>query len=237
MNKKILVLIITVTISLLAFNNGNHKNDTIVSYELNSKTNEISMYWKTEEGIVIGSLKNLRELVQKEHKKLLFAINGGMYKKDKSPQGLFIQNGILKSPLDTTSADGNFYMKPNGIFYLTKDNKAIICKTEDYKNNSNINFATQSGPMLLIDGKIHKNFNEKSVNLNIRNGVGILPNDNLIFAISKKEISFYEFANFFKSKGCKNALYLDGFVSRMYNPKENWLQTDGDFGVIIAVTK
>jgi uncharacterized protein YigE (DUF2233 family) len=29
-------------------------------------------------------------------------------------------------------------------------------------------------------------------------------------------------------------LYLDGFVSRMYLPAENWLQTDGDFGVMIG---
>ena len=54
--------------------------------------------------------------------------------------------------------------------------------------------------------------------------------------MSKKEVSFYDFANYFKSMGCKNALYLDGFVSLTYLPEQNWIQTDGNFGVIIGVT-
>jgi uncharacterized protein YigE (DUF2233 family) len=91
--------------------------------------------------------------------------------------------------------------------------------------------------MLVVDGSIHKAFNKNSTNLNIRNGVGILPNNEILFAMSTKEVSFYEFADFFMRKGCKNALYLDGLVSRMYHPKANWLQTDGNFGAIIGIIK
>ena len=40
-----------------------------------------------------------------------------------------------------------------------------------------------------------------------------------------------------KNQGCKNALYLDGFVSRDYAPSENWQQIDGNFGVMIGVIK
>jgi uncharacterized protein YigE (DUF2233 family) len=90
--------------------------------------------------------------------------------------------------------------------------------------------------MLVIDGKIHPEFKEGSKNVNIRNGVGILPDNRIVFAMSKSEINFYDFANYFKSLGCKNALYLDGFVSRTYLPEQNWTQTDGNFGVIIGVT-
>jgi uncharacterized protein YigE (DUF2233 family) len=90
--------------------------------------------------------------------------------------------------------------------------------------------------MLVIDGKIHAAFTKGSSNVNIRNGVGILPDNKIIFAMSKKEISFYDFANYFKSMGCKNALYLDGFVSRTYLPEQSWIQTDGNFGVMIGVT-
>ena len=67
--------------------------------------------------------------------------------------------------------------------------------------------------------------------------MGILPNKKVIFAMSKKEISFYDFANYFKKAGCNNALYLDGFVSRTYLPEKKWLQVDGYFGVMIGVTK
>jgi uncharacterized protein YigE (DUF2233 family) len=67
--------------------------------------------------------------------------------------------------------------------------------------------------------------------------VGILPNGDVIFAMSKKKCNFYDFAYFFKKLGCQSALYLDGFISRTYAPEEEWIQTDGDFGVIVAVTR
>lgn len=124
---------------------------------------------------------------------------------------------------------------PNGVFYIKKDNFPIICKTTDYIETE-VKSATQSGPMLVIAGQINTSFKKGSVNLNIRNGVGILPDNKLIFAMSKKEINFYDFAEYFKKLGCINALYLDGFVSRTYLPKENWSQIDGNFGVIIGVT-
>jgi uncharacterized protein YigE (DUF2233 family) len=89
----------------------------------------------------------------------------------------------------------------------------------------------------MIDGQIQPAFKEGSANLNIRNGVGILPDGRIIFAMSKSGINFYDFAQYFKSLGCKNALYLDGLVSRAYLPEKNWAQTDGNFGVIIAVIK
>ena len=97
-------------------------------------------------------------------------------------------------------------------------------------------WATQSGPMLVIDGAIHSAFKKGSINVNIRNGVGILPDNKIVFAISKEEINFYDFAEYFKNLGCKNALYLDGFVSRMYLPEKNLSATDGAFGVIIGVS-
>ncbi|MDB5278563.1 MAG: hypothetical protein JWR61_3518 [Ferruginibacter sp.] len=66
-------------------------------------------------------------------------------------------------------------MQPNGVFYLSTDNIAVICKTQVFKNNGKIKYATQSGPMLVYDGEINKVFKAGSGNVNIRNGVGILP--------------------------------------------------------------
>jgi len=163
-------------------------------------------------------------------------MNAGMYKQDNSPQGLFIQNTTTVTPLDTASGNGNFYLKPNGVFYITTDNIPIVCETTTFLNDGKIKYATQSGPMLVIDGQIHPAFKQGSTNLNIRNGVGILPNNKILFAMSKEEINFYDFATYFKSMGCKNALYLDGLVSRTYLPDQNWTQNDGNFGVIIGVT-
>ena len=195
------------------------------------------MYLKDNDNKAYGNFKSLEHDLKQKGKTLLFAMNGGMYQKDQSPQGLYIENGkILKQVYTVQKAYGNFYMQPNGIFYITKDKVPYVIQTSDFKHSSDIEYATQSGPMLLIEGKIHSKFNKGSSYLNIRNGVGILPNNNLLFAMSKTEINFYDFATFFKTKGCKNALYLDGFVSRTYLPTKNWTQTDGNFGVLIGVT-
>lgn len=161
----------------------------------------------------------------------------GMYLNEKSPLGLFIQEQQTLKPLDTTSGNGNFYLKPNGVFYTTKENKAFICNTEDFSSKNNIQYATQSRPLLLIDNKIHKAFKQGSSYVNIRNGVGILPYNKVLFVMSKKEVNLYDFTNYFFDAACKNALYLDAFVSRTYLPDKNWVQTDGNFGVIIGVTK
>ena len=196
---------------------------------------KLQFYWKDENGSNYKNFQNLKTALNKTGKELTFAMNGGMYNKDLSPQGLYIEDGVTLARIDTLqNGYGNFYMQPNGIFYLTKHNKPSICKITDFVNDGNIKYATQSGPLLLINGQIHQKFKEGSKNLHIRNGVGIFLCGRLLFAMSKEKINFYDFAVFFKQNGCRNALYLDGFVSRTYLPSKNWEQLDGNFGVIIG---
>jgi len=160
-----------------------------------------------------------------------------MYKKDRSPQGLYIEHGEIIEPIDTITKDfGNFYLQPNGIFYISNQNQAFVKQTQEFSLNQEIKFATQSGPMLVVDGKIHPKFKQGSTHLNIRNGVGVLPNGQVLFAISKEPVSLFDFASFFLQNDCEQALYLDGFVSRAYYPEKN-INDDGDFGVIIAVNE
>jgi len=223
---------------LIAFTpKQNVSNDIFITYIVDLKSQDLKLYWKNDKGEIINSFENLKKHVESKKQTLLFAMNAGMYKRDYSPQGLFIEEQKIISPLDTSSGGGNFYLKPNGVFYITTDNVAKVCSTTDFVNNGKVKYATQSGPMLIINGAIHPEFKQGSKNLNIRNGVGILSNNKIIFAMSKSEINFYDFATYFKSLGCKNALYLDGFVSRVYLPEKNWVQTDGNFGVMIGVTK
>lgn len=211
-------------------------NGKIASYIVDLKSQDFQLYWRDDSSNVIGSIGRLKALVESKNKKLLFAMNGGMYMQNQHPLGLFIQDKKTVTPLNISSGTGNFYLNPNGVFYTTVDHKAVVCKTAEFKPSRSIQFATQSGPMLVIDGEIHPAFKQGSENLNIRNGVGVLPDGKVLFAISKGEINFYDFAQFFKDKGCQNALYLDGFVSRAYIPSENWKQLDGSFGVIVGVT-
>jgi uncharacterized protein YigE (DUF2233 family) len=227
-----------VIFSLLAFTAKEYRHEEkIISYTVDPKEKSIALYWKDDAGNIVGSLQNLKTFVESKKQKLLFAANGGMYMEDFKPLGLFIQDQKTVQPLNTRTGSGNFYLKPNGVFYLTTDSLAVICTTENFAASEKIKYATQSGPMLVIDGQIHPSFREGSANLNIRNGVGVLPDNKVIFAMSKTEINLYDFADYFKSMGCTNALYLDGFVSRTYLPVKNWIQTDGNFGVIIGVTE
>ena len=230
-------ILFLLSVGFISFiNNRKTIDDEILTYIVDAKSQDLQFYWKKNNGENFKSIQNLKSFVESKQLKLLFAMNGGMYKKDNSPQGLFIENKKTLSFIDTSDGEGNFYLKPNGVFYISSDNIAFVCKTADFIDNGKIKFATQSGPMLLNDGQIHTAFKNGSKNLNIRNGVGILPNNKIVFAMSKIEISFYDFAKYFQSLGCKNALYLDGFVSRTYLPEKKWIQTDGNFGVIIAVT-
>lgn len=213
-------------------------NSKILSYAVNPKNNQLHFYHKDENGNAFGNHGKLKVWLAKQNKDLIFAANGGMYNKDLSPQGLYIENGKEIQEIDLNQEGyGNFYLQPNGIFSITKNNTPRIQVSKDFIVSDKIKNATQSGPMLIIDGDIHPKFTEGSENLHIRNGVGILPNEDLLFAMSKEEINFFDFASFFQKKGCKNALYLDGFVSRTYLPGKDWIQEDGNFAIIIGQRK
>ncbi len=208
---------------------------TILSYALDLETQTLGFYSTDDSGQYFENHGRLKQWLARENKKLLFAMNGGMYLPDLSPQGLYIENGIKKKDIDQKRKGyGNFYLSPNGVFYITDERQAFVVTTDNYLGKDNHRYATQSGPMLLINGAIHPEFNEGSTNLHIRNGVGVLPDGQVLFAMSKEKINFFDFARFFQEHGCQNALYLDGFVSRTYLPGQNWVQEDGRYGIIIA---
>lgn len=187
----ILGLLLLIAVATLAFTSANKFDDDsgMVSYIVDPKIQELHFYWKNKEGERLGSINRLKKEIERKNQTLVFATNGGMYSKNFSPQGLFIQNRKIITPLDTADGAGNFYMKPNGIFYITTENVPFVCETRDFIHDNNIKYATQSGPMLLLNGKVHTAFKEGSTNLNIRNGVGILPNNTILFAMSKEKVT------------------------------------------------
>ncbi|WP_294232579.1 phosphodiester glycosidase family protein [uncultured Chryseobacterium sp.] len=211
-------------------------NDFVI-FEVDPKIEKVSFYWKDTDGKILKSISRLKHKTERKSEKLKFAMNGGMFSINNIPKGLYIENFKTLNKLDTLNGKGNFYLPPNGVFYLMENNKAQITESNAFRVNSNIKYATQSGPVLLVNKEINPIFQKYSKNTNIRNGVGILKNGNIIFIMSKSEINFYNFASVFKNIGCEKALYLDGFVSRTYCPEKKWIQEDGDFGVMIGVTE
>src|SRR6185503_6565600 len=171
--------------------------DKIASYVVD-KIDHIHFYWKIDVEQTATTIQQLKNRLAAKKQQLVFAMNGGMFHPDFSPVGLYIENYRQIKSLNTASGGGNFGMVPNGVFYITSDNKAVICKTDNFKGSKKIRYATQSGPLLLIDGEFPPAFKQGSVNINIRNGVSILPDGKVLFAISKEPVNFYDFALFFK---------------------------------------
>ncbi|PJJ60523.1 phosphodiester glycosidase family protein [Hymenobacter chitinivorans] len=208
-----------------------------VSYQVDLRRQDLRLYWKDEQNQRLGSLGRLSAWLSGQGRRVVFAMNAGMFRPDYSPQGLFVEEGRVLVPLDTAAGTGNFYLRPNGVFYTTTDQRAVVCPTANFRYSSRVRYATQSGPMLVVQGRIHPAFTPGSANRQIRNGVGILPDGRVLLAMSQQKVSLYEFADFFRRRGCRNALYLDGFVSRAYAPGQRWRQTDGNFGVMLAVSE
>ena len=241
MNKLKPLLLVAAALALLAaLGTAWHRQITspaFISYCADLHRTPLKLYWQDEHQRRFSSLQALKGWLAARNQKLVFAMNAGMFNPAYAPQGLFIQAGKTVMPLNTASGLGNFYLKPNGVFFLTTDTAAHICQTANFRNNGRVAYATQSGPMLVVGGRIHPVFQPGSANRQIRNGVGILPDGRVLLAMSRTKISFYDFAEYFRNAGCQQALYLDGFVSRTYAPATGWTQLDGDFGVIIGVSE
>ncbi len=197
---------------------------------------EVRLFWRGPDGEVLGSFDRLRGTP--EGSRLAVAMNAGMYHEDRSPVGLYVENRKELKAANTRNGPGNFHLKPNGIFYV-KGRQAGVLETGAYlKGKIRPDFATQSGPMLVIDGKIHPQFSEQSTSRKIRNGVGVKGQDTVVFAISEDPVTFSTFARLFRDElGCPNALFLDGSVSSLYAPSLERMDTLMPMGPIVGALR
>lgn len=180
----------------------------------------------SDAGGVLGTFGAVNRKLAAEGATLGFAMNAGMYHQDRSPVGLYIENGVQTAPLVTADGPGNFGLLPNGVFcigarFSVIESRAFAADPPD------CTFATQSGPMLVIGGALHPRFMENSPSRNIRNGVGVSADgQRAVFAISDAPVTFHAFARLFRDGlDLPDALYLDGSISRLYAPPRH----DGGF--------
>jgi len=177
-----------------------------IACKFNPKRYLVEMFNRNDRGDVY----TFQSLLARKSHTLIFAMNAGMYEKDLSPVGLFVSEGKTIKPINlAANLPGNFYqLKPNGIFILDDQNIAHIITSESYASIPyHVKLATQSGPMLLIDGAINNNFSQRSTNINIRNAIGVDNQGNAVFIISTDKVNFYELAQLFKERyNCSNAL-------------------------------
>ena len=197
---------------------------------------DIRVYNLDSDGQPFGSFEPLAAELATKGQHLSFATNGGMYHADKQPVGLLIENGTEKKPASTGAGWGNFHLLPNGVFYLEAGKAGVMETKEFLASGAQPRFASQSGPMLVIDGQLHPKFLPKSDSLKIRNGVGVDADGRVQFAISEAPVRFYDFARLFRDiLGCRNALYLDGTISSLYWPGGGRRDSLFPLGPIIAV--
>nr|WP_238941270.1 phosphodiester glycosidase family protein [Jannaschia sp. Os4] len=168
----------------------------------------------------------------------LFAMNAGMYHPDRRPVGLYVEDGAEAARIVTSHGPGNFGMLPNGVFCIGDDAARVIESRAYAADPPACRDATQSGPMLLIDGAVHPRFIADSTFTNLRNGVGVSPDGGLAhFAISDRPVTFHEMATLFRDElGVRDALYFDGRVSRLFAPGIGRDDPGRRMGPIVAVS-
>ena len=170
----------------------------------------IRLYWRRPSGAPYMHLSSLPKTDEKGGR-LAFALNAGMFDPDYRPVGLYIEEGQEIVQPNTRSGPGNFHLKPNGIFYAG-DGAAGVMETRAFlKKRPPALFATQSGPMLVIDGKLHPRIAKASASAKTRDGVCVRGEGTALFAISEGEVPFDTFERLFRDGlKCRNALFLDG---------------------------
>jgi uncharacterized protein YigE (DUF2233 family) len=198
----------------------------------------IRLAWRNADGEPYGGLSAFSASVAAAGETLVFAMNGGMYHPDLRPVGLYIEKGREWAKLSTSCGRQNFNLCPNGVFYLS-GGKAAVMETRRYRRERPTpDFATQSGPMLVIDGKLHPKFRADSDSRKIRNGVGVRVDGTVVFAISNDYVTFHQFGVLFRDTlDTPNALFLDGTISSLHAPSVNRADSFWPVGPIIGVTE
>jgi uncharacterized protein YigE (DUF2233 family) len=198
----------------------------------------LNMKLSGSNGLPLRSLRKLENSLSKSAVPVAFAMNAGMYDDDGRPIGYYVENGKRLKTLNQKKGGGNFHLLPNGVFF-GDDSKWQISTSKDFSDNvtKRPHFASQSGPMLVIDGKFHPEISANGSSINIRNSVGVDLHGRAHFVISEVPVSFGRLARFMRDElGCANALYFDGTVSSLWYPAGDRQDNSYPLGPLIVAT-
>lgn len=169
---------------------------------------------------------------------IAFAMNGGAFSDDLSPRGYLVASGERLFELDRGEGDGNFYMKPNGVFFGTSGEWRILTTERFFSTvRDRPQFGTQSGPMLLVGGELGATISENGNSRTVRNAVGVDAQGRAHFVISNAAISYGQLARFMRDElDVTDALFLDFNSSSLWDPATGRLDT-GRTGPILVVSR
>lgn len=207
----------------------------------------LRLFWKDAGDKPYRSFSAVAEALAADGRSLIFAVNAGMYRKDFSPIGLYVEDGQELRPIDTQTREGapgrvpNFYKRPNGVFFLDETSAGVLSTDRYLKLRPDVRLATQSGPMLVIDSALNPIFIAGSTDRTRRSGVGVCEGGTVRFAISEGVVNFHDFARLFRDHlRCPDALFLDGGNGAgLYSPElgRNDISWHGGFGPILGVSE
>lgn len=202
-------------------------------------TNEnLRLFLRDDQGAILGQFRDVANSLS-DGETLTFAMNAGMYHADRGPVGHYVENGVQEMRLLTGASKGNFGLLPNGVFCIN-DTRADVIETLAFARiKPSCNHATQSGPMLVIDGVLHPRFLVDSTSRFRRNGVGTSADGKTAyFVISRSAVTFHEFGRYFRDVlQTPNALFFDGKISRLYAPQINRNDPGFLLGPIVGVVQ
>jgi uncharacterized protein YigE (DUF2233 family) len=190
--------------------------------DIDLRRHPLTLHWRDPaSGSAFASIDALQRWGERHGKHLLFAANAGIYDANGAPLGLYVESGRTLVPLNTAHGNprsGNFSLLPNGVFAIDAAGHASVRTTAAFDAAAaHPQWATQSGPMLVIDGALNPQFIADSDSVKWRSGVCAPSPDRVVFAISEAPVNFHTFARLFRDKlGCRDALYLDGTISQLY---------------------
>lgn len=203
----------------------------------NPARDELRLASRGADGAYMRDFDALSAKLGRDSARLRFAMNAGMFNDAGAPIGLYIEDGEERHPLRLTEGPGNFHMKPNGVFWQGADGDVHVTPSEEFAaREHDAKWATQSGPMLVIAGELHPQFQQDGPSRYIRNGVGVRDEHGAYFVISSGAVSFGRFARFFRDElGCRDALFLDGAVSSLWAPSLDRRDDAHEIGPMVVV--
>ena len=215
-----------------------HERIGITYRLLRASPDQVRVLWKDSAGKQLYTFRAAATHLRAADQNPIALINGGIFEPRQIPSGLLVQSGKTLRPLNNRDGKGNFFLKPNGVFWIARDKAGVSDASTFDPKMAKLREAVQSGPLLLKAGATHPAFNKDSKSRLHRNGVGVTPAGEIVFAITdfrqKKFPNLWEFADLFRSLGCTDALFLDGDLSQLRSG-EDLDRPSNRFASIIAV--
>ncbi len=207
------------------------------SFVVDPSKHRISLHWKDGDDQPYRSLSAVQGALRGQGKTVLALMNAGIYDKQRRPLGLHVEEGRVLRPVDRRRGGGNFYLKPNGVFYIGASGPAIA-RTNEFKLTKDIVLATQSGPLLFDKNGLHPAFVKNSRHKHYRNAIGVRQNGQVVLLMSTKPVTFWQLAHFLRDKQkCIAGLYLDGYISQFWQTGSKAPTSAKRFVGILAVSE